>query len=329
MCYPLGYENTYLCASSHECRTARPPGGLTVGRCLRLTSLPNLAGQCPWSAGPGHRRAARLRRSDRLQCHPCLQYAWAGDLAAWVVCAPSHSACRLRLSSARAAADPAPPESTDLWQAYQCVDIAAGGRRRLRRGDYSPSGQWRNDSPRLGRPQDALETGQTLDHQSRPGVPSEKKQRDRLIRLASTHPDWALGFADEVWWSRLAQPAMHAWAAPDTALRLIEKARAPHDLDPTALACYGLLVRALPTTPEQLWLRFAVGQPVSALTTQFLAWCCEHLAARGMRALRFCCKNRVLTLLSRIVSRYFNGLQPSKIPLFDFCNRTPVGCHGT
>ena len=53
---------------------------------------------------------------------------------------------------------------------------------------------------------------------------------------------------------------MHAWAAPDTALRLVEKARAPHDLDPKALACYGLLVRALPTTPEQLWLRLAVGQ---------------------------------------------------------------------
>jgi DDE superfamily endonuclease len=78
---------------------------------------------------------------------------------------------------------------------------------------------------------------------------------------------------------------MHAWAAPDTALRLVEKARAPHDLDPKALACYGLLVRALPTTPEQLWLRFAVGQPVSALTTPFLAWCCNHLAACRMRAL--------------------------------------------
>jgi len=94
-----------------------------------------------------------------------------------------------------------------------------------------------------------------------------------------------LGFADEVWWSRLAQPAMHAWACPDTALRLVEKARAPHDPDPKALACYGLLVRAHPTPPEQLWLRFAVGQPVSALTIQFLAWCCEHLAARGLRAL--------------------------------------------
>jgi hypothetical protein len=28
-----------------------------------------------------------------------------------------------------------------------------------------------------------------------------------------------------------------------------------------------------PATPEQLWLRFAVGQPVRALRTQFRAWC--------------------------------------------------------
>lgn len=27
------------------------------------------------------------------------------------------------------------------------------------------------------------------------------------------------------------------------------------------------------------------GRPVSALTTQFLAWCCDRLAARGLRAL--------------------------------------------
>jgi hypothetical protein len=78
---------------------------------------------------------------------------------------------------------------------------------------------------------------------------------------------------------------MHAWASPDTALRLVEKARAPHALDPKALACYGLLVRALLTIPESRWLRFAVGQPVSALTTPFFAWGGDHLGARGMRAL--------------------------------------------
>jgi transposase len=130
-----------------------------------------------------------------------------------------------------------------------------------------------------------VEAGQTLDHQSRPGVRQEKKQRDRLIRLAATHPAWALGFGDEVWWSRLAQPAMHAWAPDEHALRLIEKTLPPDDPDPKALACYGLLLRATPTTPEQLWLRFATGQPVSALTRQFLAWCCDRLAALDKRAL--------------------------------------------
>ena len=46
-----------------------------------------------------------------------------------------------------------------------------------------------------------------------------------------------------------------------------------------------MLLRATPTTPEQLWLRFATGQPVSALTRQFLASCCDRLAALGKRAL--------------------------------------------
>jgi hypothetical protein len=78
---------------------------------------------------------------------------------------------------------------------------------------------------------------------------------------------------------------MPVWTTADTALRLSEKARAPADPAPNALACYGLLVRALPTAPEQLWLRFARGQPGSALTPQFLAWCCELWAAPRMRAL--------------------------------------------
>ena len=100
-----------------------------------------------------------------------------------------------------------------------------------------------------------------------------------------THPDWALGFEDEVWWSRVAQPDLHSWAGAEDQLRLGEKVVAQDDPDPKALACYGLLLRATPTTPEQIWLRFATGQPVSALTTQFLAWCSARLAAQGKRAL--------------------------------------------
>lgn len=103
--------------------------------------------------------------------------------------------------------------------------------------------------------------------------------------MAATHPRWALGFADEGWWSRLAQPHLHSWAPRGGELRLGQKTFTKTDPEPKALACYGLLVRPTPTTLEQLWLRFATGQPVSELTTQFLAECSDHLAALGKQAL--------------------------------------------
>jgi hypothetical protein len=98
-----------------------------------------------------------------------------------------------------------------------------------------------------------------VDHQPRSGVPPEKGGRDRLIRLAQTHPDWALGFADEVWWSRVARPHLAGWADDGAPLRLIEQTVGRHDPDPKALACYGLLVRewgAAGRRDERLWLRF-------------------------------------------------------------------------
>jgi len=121
-----------------------------------------------------------------------------------------------------------------------------------------------------------------VDHQPRSGVCPKKRQRDRLIALTHAHPDWALGFADEVWWSRLLQPHLHAWAEADQPLRLIEQTVAKDDPDPKALACYGLLVRRA-GQDEAVWLRFVQGRPVSALTTQFLSWCAPRLEAVGMR----------------------------------------------
>ena len=70
---------------------------------------------------------------------------------------------------------------------------------------------------------------------------ARKKARDRLIRLAASHPEWVLGYQDECWWSRLALPAMHAWTAEDDPLRLVERAVPKGDTDPKALSCYGLL----------------------------------------------------------------------------------------
>jgi hypothetical protein len=40
-----------------------------------------------------------------------------------------------------------------------------------------------------------------------------------------------------------------------------------------------------PTWREQMWLRFVDGRPMSGVTTQYLAWSCEKLAAAGKRVL--------------------------------------------
>ena len=98
--------------------------------------------------------------------------------------------------------------------------------------------------------------------------------------MALRRPGWSLGFADEVWFSRLAQPALHAWTAGER-LRLGLHAADRTDTDPKALACYGLW---LPTR-EQMMLRFVDGRPVSPVTCAFLAWAAEHLAAEGVRVL--------------------------------------------
>ena len=90
-----------------------------------------------------------------------------------------------------------------------------------------------------------------------------------------------LGFTDEVWFSRLAQPALSAWAAPGEALRLTLRAAARADPEPKALACYGLWLPAR----ERMLLRFVDGRPVSAVTCTFLAWATERLAADGVRVL--------------------------------------------
>src|SRR5256885_9411660 len=69
---------------------------------------------------------------------------------------------------------------------------------------------------------------------------------------------------------------MHAWGEP---LRLHAKARAKDDAQPKALACYGLLR----TDQDRVLLRFVEGRPVSRVTTDFLAWGADRLAAEGKR----------------------------------------------
>lgn len=101
------------------------------------------------------------------------------------------------------------------------------------------------------------------------------------MRLAKARSDWAMGFLDESWWSRVARPGLHAWSATGRPVRLVEQTVAANDPEPKALACYGLWLPAF----DQTWLRFVAGRPHSAVTIQFLAWCSVKLAAADKTAL--------------------------------------------
>jgi transposase len=108
-----------------------------------------------------------------------------------------------------------------------------------------------------------------------------------LIAWASQQADWAIGFLDEVWWSRFALPRMHAWQDEEQPVHLVEQSWKKGDPDPKALACYGVLWQTgSPDDPvrDEIWLRFVTGRPVSDITTQFLDWCSERLAAQGKKA---------------------------------------------
>lgn len=87
-----------------------------------------------------------------------------------------------------------------------------------------------------------------------------------------------LGFQDETWWTRLAQPDLFAWAAADP-LRLGANAKDPKGGGPEAVACYGVLRQ----DTGGMMLRFCDGRPVGATTEEYLGWVCSTLAAEGKR----------------------------------------------
>jgi hypothetical protein len=99
------------------------------------------------------------------------------------------------------------------------------------------------------------------------------------MRLAEVNEDWAVGFCDECWWSRLALPSLNSWAQAGKPMRLIQQSVEKDDPDPKAISCYGLYVPEF----EKMWLRFVDGRPVSSLTTRFLSWCCKKLEVEGKR----------------------------------------------
>jgi hypothetical protein len=100
------------------------------------------------------------------------------------------------------------------------------------------------------------------------------------MRVAEADSEWAVGFLDECWWSRLALPTLNSWSEQGEPLRLLQKSVAKDDPEPKAISCYGLY---LPGIDGKTWLRFVDGRPVSSITTQFLRWSLEELEEIGKK----------------------------------------------
>src|SRR6266700_3735548 len=238
MWYTSRHENTHFYPTVDRGRAAPNPGGTAFVRCLCDASLPDLASLGARGTSPGDCAPVGLRRPDRAQCDPRVQYH--GTLgAARRLLAPPSAPQQLLGGRAGAPQRPVAPQSPRLWQRARAVDFGVGSPGQFRAGHHRDPHLRRERAPRAGALENQLEAGQALDHQPRSVVPAKKNARDRLIAWASQQPSWAIGFGDEVWWSRFALPQVQAW------------------------------------------LRFVTGRPVSAITTQFLEWCCQRLLKQG------------------------------------------------
>jgi hypothetical protein len=81
------------------------------------------------------------------------------------------------------------------------------------------------------------------------------------MAVAEASPEWAIGFEDECWWSRLALPTLSSWAEQGKPMRLVQQSVAKDDPEPKAISCYGLYVPQL----DERWLRFVEERPVHSI----------------------------------------------------------------
>jgi hypothetical protein len=236
MWYTLRHANTFICAPAHGGRAGDPGDRAPVPVRLYGTPLSDASRQCRGAIDHHDCACPPLHRPDRAQRAACVPPARSHRAAAPLV-TTTHHLHDLRRWGLRVSPDVVTSESADVRQAYQRVDPPASRRGQFRRGPDAALGQRRNHSPRLASVAGVLEAGQALDHQPRSSLCSKKKRRDRLIQRALVQPTWALGFGDEVWWSRLAQPDQHGWTDTEATYKLQELSLPTDDPDPKALAC--------------------------------------------------------------------------------------------
>src|SRR6266568_6805478 len=222
MWYNTRHENTHFYPIVDQGRTAADPGGTAFVRCLCDAPLSDLASLGARGTSPGDCPPVGLRRPDRAQCDPRIQCHGALGAARRLLAPPS-AAYQLLAGRAGAPQRAAASQSARLWQRPRALDPGVGSPGQLRARHHHHPHLRRKCAPRAQTLEDQLEARQALDHQPRPAVPAKKNARDRLLAWASRQPKWAIGFGDEVWWSRFALPQAHAWQTQDQLVRLVEQ----------------------------------------------------------------------------------------------------------
>ena len=57
------------------------------------------------------------------------------------------------------------------------------------------------------------------------------------MEVADGNPEWAIGFLDECWWSRVALPTLSSFSEKGEPHRMIQRSVAKDDPEPKAISC--------------------------------------------------------------------------------------------
>src|SRR5215211_5063625 len=155
-----------------------------------------------------------MRLANGARRHPRLQREGPSRPPSEVL-APEEDPRRFRPEERRGVAGDAPPLSERVRIPEEPVDSCDGLRGGLRRGTHRRA--------RLGETVRATLSRLLVVRWMRakrwitsPDPLYERKEAsfasDRLMEVAGADPEWAVGFLDECWWSRVALPTLNAWA---------------------------------------------------------------------------------------------------------------------
>ncbi len=123
------------------------------------------------------------------------------------------------------------------------------------------------------------------------------------MEVAEANPEeWAIGFQDECWWSRVALPTLSSFSEEKKPDRMIQRSVAKDDPEPKAISCYGLY----PPEIDETWLRFVDGAGARERHNEpvFLEWCCERLEGIGKKVVVLIRDNNASWHISEEVRRW-------------------------